>query len=652
VLALFLLVVACLGVAVALLVVRADPGRWDNRVFAALAILDSALTLVRCAAVFTGHQLCDRAYQDVGADASILLAWATVEFSWSFPFNRPMPWKLRAPGLAWAAAMLAIASIKTWTWFTPYSECFYFVPTVVIALYLLARNYRRLPGRHTGIALVVGALMFRWSFAIVTYNFAWRFGREVFNTFLSIEATYVAIAGNMLMLYAILRNHFFSVRGVVAEVVLHASFGLAVLGLTSVGIELAFQHAPSAGWLRVLLLMVVLVPLALVAIARRFRAPVEDALLRRIDPRRALRKSVLERVMESAESASGEPEALSASTCRALAEVAVGGEVRYLAPAQHGGDLPPALASHFATSRASYLYRAEAHALDDDAAAELRATPGDLFVPVRGRRKPHELYGVLAVSGGKIDHESMVAAVTLASHLALTLENRALGVELERSQRLAALGAFAAAIAHDIRTPLTSVQMSVQILRGKVSLPADDLEYFDIALEELKRLNRHISELLDYAKPVMLNVARLELRELVDDAAKAIAPILSERRIALEQQHAEVLPPVLADGQRMRQVLWNLLDNAAKASVAGGAIVVRTRAADDGRTAIEIADSGRGIEARDLARIFEPFFTTRPDGTGLGLAICRKLVQAHAGEIVVRSAPGAGSTFTILLPAA
>lgn len=100
----------------------------------------------------------------------------------------------------------------------------------------------------------------------------------------------------------------------------------------------------------------------------------------------------------------------------------------------------------------------------------------------------------------------------------------------------------------------------------------------------------------------------------------------------------------------MKQVLWNLLENAAKASPDGATIGVHTRR-DGGRIAIEIVDHGAGIAPTDLPRIFEPFFTTRPDGTGLGLAICQKVVKAHAGEIRVQSEPAQGSTFTVLLPA-
>jgi two-component system sensor histidine kinase HydH len=245
-----------------------------------------------------------------------------------------------------------------------------------------------------------------------------------------------------------------------------------------------------------------------------------------------------------------------------------------------------------------------------------------------------------------------LTAVALANHLAVKLENESLVAQLEESRRLATLGSFAAAIAHDIRTPLTSVQMNVQILRGKSALPADDMEHFDIALDELKRLNLHIAELLDYAKPVRLATEPVEARELADDAARAVAPLYGERAVAMTVEHDGPNPPVVADAHRMRQVLVNLLDNAARASTRGAEVVLRTGVADDGRVALEVRDRGKGIEPADLPRIFEPFFTTRPDGTGLGLAIVHKLVRAHHGEIQVRSVPGQGSTFTVLLPAA
>jgi two-component system sensor histidine kinase HydH len=132
--------------------------------------------------------------------------------------------------------------------------------------------------------------------------------------------------------------------------------------------------------------------------------------------------------------------------------------------------------------------------------------------------------------------------------------------------------------------------------------------------------------------------------------------VLSERGVAVRVDPASPLPgagdvlTVHGDVQRLRQALTNLVDNAANASRPGAEVTLRAAAIADRQVAIEIEDQGRGIGPDDLPRIFEPFFTTRPDGTGLGLAIVQKVIRAHGGDIKVRSAPGAGSTFTITLP--
>jgi signal transduction histidine kinase len=126
--------------------------------------------------------------------------------------------------------------------------------------------------------------------------------------------------------------------------------------------------------------------------------------------------------------------------------------------------------------------------------------------------------------------------------------------------------------------------------------------------------------------------------------------VLSERNIELRTEPQTL--SITGDAQRLRQVLVNLVGNAAEASQPGAKVTLRAQSAENGNVAIEVEDHGRGIGADDLARIFEPFFTTRPDGTGLGLAICHKVVRAHGGELRVRSTLGEGSTFTVVLPAA
>jgi signal transduction histidine kinase len=265
-------------------------------------------------------------------------------------------------------------------------------------------------------------------------------------------------------------------------------------------------------------------------------------------------------------------------------------------------------------------------------------------IPAKGTH----VVGGFVIDGGLVDRDTYVVARDLAERVALTVERERAVSELEDARRLAALGQFAAAIAHDIRTPLTSISLNVQILRRKLQLSDDDREHLDIALEELARLDRSVAEILDFAKPVKLAPQPVDLSELLETTTRGLSPVLSEKGVALRCEPADLV--VQGDPQRLRQVLVNLVGNAADASQPGAEVTIRARPSA-GRVAIEIEDHGRGIRADDLPRIFEPFFTTRPDGTGLGLAICHKVVRAHGGDITVRSILGEGSTFTVLLPA-
>lgn len=225
-----------------------------------------------------------------------------------------------------------------------------------------------------------------------------------------------------------------------------------------------------------------------------------------------------------------------------------------------------------------------------------------------------------------------------------------LAQELEESRRLASLGAFAAAIAHDIRTPLTSIQMNVQILRSRAELRESDREYLDIAQDEIARLTRSVGEILEYARPLALSTHPEDLGELVDDLARSVATLYAERGVELSVAR-EVQGPCVAqvDAERLRKAVLNLLDNAVDATARNGTVTLRI-GADADAVQLSVEDRGRGIAPENLPRVFDPFFTTRPDGTGLGLAIARKVVRAHEGAIEVESEPGRGTRFTITLP--
>jgi len=618
--------VGILGFAFAAVIYRADPRRFDNRVFALLGLANSITSAYAGILVLAGYRMTDAFTLRTCSAIIIAIAYFSVEFGYSFPLNRPLPGRWRAPllGVSLLALVLVLHPATSASAMSHIST-FYFLPMFVLMVFLLMRNLRSVSGDRTAIYLVVGGIIFRWVLGLFAYNIA----RAVSPAFFEAAVTFELSVGSLLAYGVIclgfLRSQLFRVRGAAAELIVAASLVLIVVFLTVAAVEGALFVDAGPYVQRALLVLCALVPVAAYLIAAHVRERIDERIGKGFDRRRGLRREIIS-------TAPRDPAALLRYVLHGLSKMS-GGPVRYV----EADALPPPLAATLATAP-------EPHLLRGTFAGEL---PGELVVAVRGGGR---LHGALVCDGGEIDRDVVLAAVTLADNLALTLENRLLFGELEESRRLAALGQFAAAIAHDIRTPLTSISLNVQMLRRKANLPPDDMEHFDIALTELKRLETDVSQLLAFAKPVRLQHQTVDLREVAEEAARRMEPIYEEKRLALRTEHPPDLPPIVGDGEQLRQVVTNLLDNAARAQAAGE-IVIRTRV-DGGRVAIEVADQGEGIGADDLPRIFEPFFTTRPDGTGLGLAICAKLVRAHDGEILVRSARGAGSTFTVLLPAA
>ena len=222
--------------------------------------------------------------------------------------------------------------------------------------------------------------------------------------------------------------------------------------------------------------------------------------------------------------------------------------------------------------------------------------------------------------------------------------------ELQRSERMAALGKMAAGVAHELRNPLSSIKGLALLLKSKIKDETGGKETADILVGEVERLDRSIGELLDYAKPARLNRKSLKINTVVEKTVQLIAMDIKSQRISLKLDLADDLPGVSGDEDKLVQLFLNLLLNGLQAMESDGLLSVKSFLNDD-YIAVVIADSGNGIAPENLPRIFDPYFTTRNDGTGLGLAMSAKIVDEHEGKIIVTSEQGKGSRVMVLLPA-
>lgn len=236
-------------------------------------------------------------------------------------------------------------------------------------------------------------------------------------------------------------------------------------------------------------------------------------------------------------------------------------------------------------------------------------------------------------------------------------EVKRLREELRRSERLSALGNMAARVAHEIRNPLSSIKGFATYLGGRTT-SADDKEAAGVMIGEVERLNRVVSELLDFARPSELRIAPADLHSLLNRAAH-LAEVDREAKgleLRFAPQEADGAPVrVAVDAERITQALLNLILNAVQATEPGGTITLAVQPrelSDENFVRLTISDTGAGMGPEILSQVFNPFFTTRAKGTGLGLAIVLKIVEDHHGKVAMESSPGKGTTVTVWLPLA
>jgi PAS domain S-box-containing protein len=234
---------------------------------------------------------------------------------------------------------------------------------------------------------------------------------------------------------------------------------------------------------------------------------------------------------------------------------------------------------------------------------------------------------------------------------------KALEEEMQQAKTMAALGEMAATVAHEIRNPLGAMGMWAELLDHDIPADSASRKLLNRILEGLGRLNRIVSNLLVYSRPVKPQLRKVALDLVLSETVDFVGIEIDRQnqKIAIQKQWDKEPVFVQVDPEKLQQVVMNLSLNAIQAMPKGGTLTVKIdnlSGTNPGYASFSIVDTGSGIAQEHLAKIFDPFFTTKANGTGLGLAIVKKIVESHAGYIDVNSVPEKGTTVQVFLPCA
>jgi two-component system, NtrC family, sensor histidine kinase HydH len=273
--------------------------------------------------------------------------------------------------------------------------------------------------------------------------------------------------------------------------------------------------------------------------------------------------------------------------------------------------------------------------------------------------------------------EEVALFETVAAQIAVVVSNSRVYSRMKERDRLAALGSMAAGLAHEVKNPLGAIKGAAQLLEeagGGSGGPSPDpaaREFIGIILEEVNRLDKVVASFLDYARPHAGNPIPVDINAAVRRTVQILSSQQTEGGVDVQLELSEPLARARIDPEKLRQVLMNLMQNGIQAMDGRGKITVSTAARkmrstwgaapaasdrasrhEDEFVEVSVRDTGPGISQKVLKNLFVPFFTTKNKGTGLGLAISQSIVQNAGGTIDVQTQPGAGTTFTVILPAA
>jgi len=220
--------------------------------------------------------------------------------------------------------------------------------------------------------------------------------------------------------------------------------------------------------------------------------------------------------------------------------------------------------------------------------------------------------------------------------------------EIVQTEKLSTLGYISAGMAHEIRNPLNSIGLYVQLLKGGLDDPDRD-EFLEKIEMEVRRIDGILRKLMDAVKRPRYYLQQVSIPTVIDSLLDLFQPRVKMHGIKVERDFRGPLPLILADATEIEQIFSNLFANSIEEMADGGILTVVLEQVEDS-VCIQVTDTGKGIPQEDLQRIFDPFFTTKNTGTGLGLSVVIRIIRTYNGKIEVKSKPGAGTTFSISLP--
>ena len=267
-----------------------------------------------------------------------------------------------------------------------------------------------------------------------------------------------------------------------------------------------------------------------------------------------------------------------------------------------------------------------------------------------------------ALCGGLLLYLSLFAIVRQAARKIKEQEENLLKVQsdLVASQRMAAVGEIAAAVAHGIGNPLSSIRAAAQVAKLDCDecegpdLQQKTLTTLDEIIQQVDRVQKRMRGLLNFAKPMEPRPAPVEINSLLSDIVDVLRPRFAEAGVSPQLDLDRSLPEVQLDANHVEQIFMGLVTNALEATPNGGRVIIRTNTLKDNGSAtnvhISIEDTGEGIPVDSRERVFDPFFTTKPDGTGIGLPLARKFVERNGGKIIVSDGTSGGAKFDVVFP--